>query len=117
MCIRDRFEDVCVCFNDGEDATYDALMLRIEDSERKNLLSYLDEEWDRRKTTEKDKGWECVQTPLEQLNEIIASFNNMEEAKRDLQKISELQQTATDKEEELKTLEELLEQQKRRHGQ
>lgn len=115
--LKALFEEICVCFNDGEDATYEALMLRFENGQQKNLLSYLDEEWDRRKTTEQAKGWESVQTPLEQLNEIIASFSNMEEAKRDRQKINELQQTGTDEQEELKALEELLEQQKRRHGQ
>ena len=115
--LRSLFEEICVCFNDGEDATFDALMLRIEDSRRKGLLMYLAEEWDQRQAAEKNKGWESVQTPLEQLNEIIASFTKMEDAKRDRQKISELQQTSNDEREELKALEELLEQQKRRHGQ
>ena len=43
--LKQIYEVVCQCFEDGEDATFDALMLAIEDSHLKNMLVHLDDQW------------------------------------------------------------------------
>ena len=112
--LRQLFQEICHCFHDGRDATYDELMLQIEDSQQKDLIIYLDQQWQEKLTAAESHG---QPKPLKLLlDELLQRFNHMNEQTGNRQTISRLHTRKLDEEEETETLEQLLNQAKQRHG-
>ncbi|MEM7456771.1 MAG: hypothetical protein AAF456_20680, partial [Planctomycetota bacterium] len=104
-------------YHDGVDATYDDLILSIEEDleSMRNLLFFLQEESEQ-KNTYAENATETPPSPRDQIETIIEAFNNIgaETGKRAL--ISSLEQRELDEQEEARKLEELLNETRRRQG-
>jgi DNA primase len=115
--LKQIYEVVCQCFEEGQDATFDALMLAIEDSALKNILVHLDDQWQEKRAALLQNVEQDIEVAtMRQLNEIIASFRKLEQETENRKVIDKLHQRSGNDQEESTTLEDLLEQEKRRRG-
>lgn len=112
--LRRLYKEICDCFHAGRDATYQELMLQIEDSQLKGLVVYLDTQWqDKILATEGHSQPTSMRLLLDQL---LQRFSQLHEQTGNRQTISRLHARNFDKQEETETLEQLLNQTKQRHG-
>ncbi|MCH2183161.1 MAG: DNA primase [Mariniblastus sp.] len=112
--LRQLYQQICQCFHDGRDATYQELMLQIEDSQLKDLVVYLDQQWHEKLMAAEFHG---QPKPLKTLlDDLLQRFNHMNEQTGNRQAISRLHARKLDEQEETETLEQLLNQTKQRHG-
>ncbi len=111
--LKQLYEYIEDCFQNGEGTSFDDLMLSLEDPELKNLLVYLDHEWQEMWSQESTTTGE---SEVALLNEVVDVFRKLELDSGNRRKISELQKPNLDEEEELTTLEDLLNQTRQRHG-
>ena len=88
-------------------------MLVIENPELKNVLCFLDEEWQEKQAANPEQIGMSM-TAL--VNEIIEDFRKVELDSGKRKAISSLHQQELNAEEELSTLEELLNQTRQQHG-
>ena len=91
------------------------LMLTVEDPMLKNLIVFLDDQWQAKKVAA-EANRQIEKTTVELLNEIVQRFAEIDDQVGNRRKISQLQQKQLDAEEEAQALEELLNQARRRQG-
>ncbi len=112
--LRRLYEEICQCFHAGQDATYQQLMLQIEDSQLKGLVVYLDTEWQEKITTAEFHGQ--TKSLKKMLDDLLQRFNQLHEQTGNRQTISRMHSRKFDEQEETEALELLLKQTKQRHG-
>ncbi len=115
--VRDLFSAIIDLFHEGHEISYDELLLAIEHEHQllRDLLFYMQDESDSRKVMA-ESNTEIAVSEKEQLDSIIAVFNNLNVESGNRALISELQQQQLDEQEEARKLEELLKQTRRRQG-
>ena len=111
--LKQLFLFIDQCFQNGDSTNFDDLMLTIENPDLKNVLCYLDEQWHEKMTLNQES---TNQDNGRIVNETIEVFRNLEFDSGNRKAISELSQQELNEQEELSTLEELLNQTRQRHG-
>ena len=111
--LKQVYEFIDECFQNGNSTSFDDLMLVIENPELKNVLCFLDEEWQEKQAANPEQIGMSM-TAL--VNEIIEDFRKVELDSGKRKAISSLHQQELNAEEELSTLEELLNQTRQQHG-
>ena len=101
------------CFQGGDEVSFDSLMLNVEDSELKNVLVFLDEEWHQMQAVGFDKDFHSQEKIVA---EVLEVFRGLELDSDRRQTLSDLQQKQLDEKEELTALEDLLNQARQRQG-
>ena len=106
---RNIYELYCECFNAGRKAEFQNILMMTDDAQIKNLLVELDDE-------EQHKRQNSEYNNLDRLNDVLRAFEaiHLDASSREVQ--SRLSNPAMDAQEETSTLEELLEQSRRRQG-
>ena len=112
--LRELYQEICYCFQEGRDATYRELMLEIEDSQLKGLVVFLDSQWHEKKLAAASHRQD--KPPRLLLDELLQRFSQLNEQTGSRQTISRLHARKLDEQEETETLEQLLNQAKQRHG-
>ena len=110
--LRKLYEHIDDCFQTGEGTGFEDLMLSVECPELKNVLVYLDNQWQDKKSALDHQAMESDKA----LNEMIDVFRKLESESDNRRSISELHQQDLTEQEEISTLEELLNQTRQRHG-
>ena len=110
--LRQLYLYIDQCFQTGDGTTFDDLMLTIEEPDLKNVLVYLDHQWQEMQSSKSDMQH---QDEDKIVHEILDVFRNLELDSGKRQKISELHRQL-DEQDELTTLEDLLNQTRQRHG-
>ena len=103
-------------YHDGREVDHDSMMLELHDPVLRNVISRLYDEAESKKETESEDSTSFGLDVNQQFDSVLAAFENVVIANDHRAKVSQLQQKALDKEEELAALEELLNQTKQRHG-
>ena len=111
--LKQIYEHIDDCFQNAEGTGIDELMLSIECPDLKNLLVYLDNQWQAKQSTLNEQGIAENERTLE---EIINVFRELEMNSGKQKTISELQRKELSEQEEVSTLEDLLNQTRQRHG-
>ena len=110
--LRRLYEHLDDCFQNGESTEFNDLMLSVECPELKNVLVFLDSQWqDKREALTKQ-----AITTSRTMEEIIGVFRQLEIESGSRKTILELHQQQLNEQEEISTLEELLNQTRQRHG-
>ena len=103
-------------YHDGRKVDHDSLMLEVHDPVLRNVISRLYDEAESKRELDTGDSTSFALDMKQQFDSVLAAFED-EVIKDDHRaKVSQLQQNALDKEEEIATLEELLNQTKQRHG-
>ncbi|MEM9411696.1 MAG: DNA primase [Planctomycetota bacterium] len=110
--LKELYEFIDQCFQNGDEIGFDSLMLLVEDASLKNVLVYLIDQWHEKKQA----GNSLSITDGDLVAKTINVFRNLELDTGNRRKISELQQKKLNEEEELTTLEDLLNQARQRQG-
>lgn len=113
--LRTLYEYIIEMFHQGQDVSFEQLMLHIEDEGTKNLVVFLGEEIEAKRTLMEKHSAESTNAS-EQLASIISAFNNLAVESENREKISQLQQKELDDKEEADKLEELFQLMKQRQG-
>lgn len=103
-------------FHEGREVDHDSMMLELHDPVLRNVISRLYDEAESKKETESQDSTSFGLDVNQQFDSVLAAFEDEVIANDHRAKVSQLQQKALDKEEELAALEELLNQTKQRHG-
>ena len=111
--LRRLYEIIDDCFQSGEEVSFDAMLLNIEDTEIKSLLIFLDEQWHEKLEALKPQPGFSTAKLVEQT---MTVFRRLESESDSRKAIGELQNKQLDEQEELTTLEELLNQSRQQHG-
>ena len=107
--LRDLFVQIGDCFHEGEDISYESLMMQIDDLNKKNLIAQLnDQAMAQQDITETE-----VRT---QLNLLLRAFETIQFKDGNRTAISELEHQQNDEEEEARKLEQLLQEARQRQG-
>ncbi len=114
--LKEIFETIGEFFHDGREASYESVMLHVDDPVLKNVVEYLLEE-----ATQKQAAANANNTGLElpvmaQLDSVIEAFNRQQIQSAEQARISKLQQQSLEADEEAMALEELLRQTRQRQG-
>ena len=107
------YEHIDACFQNGQGTGFDELMLSIECPDMKNLLVYLDAQWHEKQTSLQEQ---AADGQHDLLQEMINVFRNLENESGSRKTISDLHQHQLNEQEEMSTLEALLNQTRQRHG-
>lgn len=110
---RRLYEHIDACFQNGEATGFDDLMLSLECPELKNLLVYLDGQWHAKQISLQEQAADSQQDLLQ---EMIKVFRNLEDESGSRKTIADLHQHQLNEQEEMSTLEALLNQTRQRHG-
>ncbi len=110
------FETIGEFFHDGREASYESVMLHVDDPVLKNVVEYLLDE-----ATKKQAAAKADNTGIElpvhaQLETVIEAFNRQQIQSAEQARISKLQQPSLEADEEAMALEELLRQTRQRQG-
>ena len=100
-------------YQNGDEISYEQLMLNTEESELKNVMVYLDDQWHQMQEAAGDEQYESIERRVQDVLEVYRGME-LESGRR--QKISELQQKQLNEQEELNALEDLLNQARQRQG-
>ena len=111
--LRQLYELIDECFQLGEEVSFAALTLNVEDAEQKSLLIYLDEQWQEKLEFLKSQPGFKISNLVE---ETLNVFRQLEADSGSRKAIGDLQNNQLDEQEELSTLEELLNQSRQQHG-
>ena len=103
-------------YHEGQKVDHDSLMLELHDPVLRNVISRLYDDAESKRETESEDSTSFGLDMNQQFDSVLASFEDEVIAKDHRAKVSQLQQKALGKEEELAALEELLNQTKQRHG-
>ena len=107
--LRDLFVQIGDCFHEGEDISYESLMMQIDDLNKKNLIAQLnDQAMAQQDITETE-----VRT---QLDLLLRAFETIQFKDGNRTAISELEHQQNDEEEEARKLEQLLQEARQRQG-
>ncbi len=114
--LKEIFETIGEFFHDGREASYESVMLHVDDPVLKNVVEYLLEE-----ATKKQAAANANNTGIElavhtQLESVIEAFNRQQIQSAEQARISKLQQPSLEADEEAMALEELLRQTRQRQG-
>jgi DNA primase len=112
--LKELYEVMGEFFHDGKDVGYQQLMLELEDSRLKSLVDHLYDEAIQKKQAVEENGSVYALDLSEQLETIIAAFNERVAESGKQAKISQLHGRELDSEEEASALEELFQQQLQR---
>lgn len=112
--LRAVYEIVVECFHDGEEVGFEDVILRVDEPNIKSLLLHVKEEADQKQETQQTQSEFLIQKQT-QLELVIQAFNDIHEEAQKRTAISRLQQ-GMDDQQELSTLEQLLEKARSRHG-
>ena len=110
---RQLYEFIDACFQSGEEIGFEALLLSIEDPELKSLLLFLDEQWQQKQEFLKTQH-DFSSTKL--VEETMSVFRRLQSELGSRKAIGELQDRKLDQQEEISTLEDLLNQSRQQHG-
>ena len=111
--LRRLYELIDECFQAGEEVGFEPLSLAVEDPELKSLLIFLDEQWHEKLAFLKSRSDFRMSQLVEQTMNV---FRQLESDLGSRKAIGELQNKKLDQQEELSTLEELLNQSRQQHG-
>ncbi|QEG21909.1 DNA primase [Mariniblastus fucicola] len=103
-------------FHDEREVDHDSLMLEVQDPVLRNVIARLYDEAASKNELESGDSTSFALDMNQQFDSVLAAFEDEVIANDHRAKVSQLQQKALDKEEELAALEELLNQTKQRHG-
>ena len=114
--LKEIFETIGEFFHDGREASYESVMLHVDDPVLKNVVEYLLEE-----ATKKQAAANANNTGIElavdaQLESVIEAFNRQQIQSAQQANISKLQQPSLEADEEAMALEDLLRQTRQRQG-
>ena len=114
--LKEIFETIGEFFHDGREASYESVMLHVDDPVLKNVVEYLLEE-----ATKKQAVANANNTGIElavdaQLESVIEAFNRQQIQSAQQANISKLQQPSLEADEEAMALEDLLRQTRQRQG-
>ena len=114
--LKEIFETIGEFFHDGREASYESVMLHVDDPVLKNVVEYLLEE-----ATKKQAAANANNTGIElavdaQLESVIEAFNRQQIQSAQQANISKLQQPSLKADEEAMALEDLLRQTRQRQG-
>ena len=114
--LKEIFETIGEFFHDGREASYESVMLHVDDPVLKNVVEYLLEE-----ATKKQAAAQANKTGIElavhaQLESVIEAFNRQQIKSAEQARISKLQQPSLEADEEAMALEDLLRQTRQRQG-
>ena len=114
--LKEIFETIGEFFHDGREASYESVMLHVDDPVLKNVVEYLLEE-----ATKKQAAANANNTGIElavhaQLESVIEAFNRQQIQSAEQANISKLQQPSLKADEEAMALEDLLRQTRQRQG-
>ncbi len=113
--LRDLYEQMVELFHEGEEISFEHLMLQIEDPHLKNLVVFMSEEAEQKRISMESQAIDSVD-PATQIASIIQAFHNVVVESGNRATISQLQQKELDEKEEASKLEELFQQMKQRQG-
>ena len=111
--LRQLYELIDEFFQSGEEVSFESLLLNIENSDLKSLLIYLDEQWHEKLGFLETQHDFSIPRLVEQTMEV---FRRLESDLGSRKAIGDLQNKQLDEQEELTTLEELLNQSRQQHG-
>jgi DNA primase len=111
--LRDLYSVVYQRHESNKTVTYDELMLAIECPKLKNLLVYLDAQWQQRQLHQPLALADVLMDPVD---ELMYAFQRLQTDSGSRRTIAQLHQQQLNEKEEVETLEELLEKTRQRHG-
>ena len=114
--LKEIFETIGEFFHDGREASYESVMLHVDDPVLKNVVEYLLDEATKKQAAAKANNTGIELAVHAQLDTVIEAFNRQQIQSAEQAKISQLQQPALKADEEAMALEELLRQTRQRQG-
>lgn len=114
--LKEIFETIGEFFHDGREASYESVMLHVDDPVLKNVVEYLLEEATRKKAAADANNTGIELAVHTQLESVIEAFNRLQIQSAEQARISKLQQPSLKADEEAMALEDLLRQTRQRQG-
>lgn len=103
-------------YHDGRSVDHDSLLLEIHDSVLRNVISRLYDEAESKKEMRSEDSTSFALDMKQQFDSVLAAFEDEVIANDHRTKVSQLQQNALDKDEEMAALQKLLNETKQRQG-